>query len=112
MHEIILEMVTAPSSWFVPAMNGNRAKCPRWNKADGNCGIRPPGPSRTGSQGNCSTVSAIAAESPANISVVFALRKQLKVDPDVAVEAQDETPLTKFCQSVSPRSAVNYAEVA
>jgi hypothetical protein len=74
--------------------------------------MSPPGPSRTGSHGENSVASAEANARPANISVVFARARHPKVEPDVAVEAQDCTPPTKVCQVLSRRAAVNNAAVA
>jgi hypothetical protein len=93
-------------------MNGNRANSPRLNKTDGKSGMSPAGPSTTGSHGNASVAPAAAAEMPANISVEFVLRRHPNVDPDVAVDAQDATPLTKMCQLPSRRSGVNIPTVA
>jgi len=49
---------------------------------------------------------------PAKISVEFAFFKQSKVFPDLANGAHEETPETKFCQSISRRAALNSNAVA
>lgn len=79
---------------------------------EGRSGISPPWPSITGTQGNSFVVCASAAEKPASSSVVLAARRQAKLEPEEAVEAQEGTPATKFSQSGSLRSGVKSAEVA
>jgi hypothetical protein len=101
--------VYEPSSKFVPAMKGRRAKCPDLMIFEGISGKRlpEPPPSIVGSNPNNSGASKIAWLRPVKISDVFAFLKQSKVFPVLANDAQEATPETKFCQSISLRDALN-----
>jgi hypothetical protein len=84
-------------------MNGTRANLPCENNLDGTSGYNPPGPSIVGKKGNCSGDFVTAFIIPEYISISPAFRKQSKVSPEVAAEAQDATPATKFSQLPSLR---------
>jgi len=105
-------MVCEPSSKFVPAIKGRRAKCPALISFEAISGKRPPGPSIVGSNANNSGASASDFSRPTKISDVFAFLKQSKVFPVVANDEHEETPETKFCQSISRRDALNSNGVA
>ena len=99
--------VYEPSSRFVPAMNGRRAKCPALMRFEAISGKRPSGPSKVGSNAFLSGASAIDFLRPVKISDEFASLKQSKVFPVPANDAHESTPETKFCQSISRRDALN-----
>jgi hypothetical protein len=82
------------------------------NNTEGRSGMSPPGPSMTGSHGNCSIAAAIADEMPWNISVVFAERKHANVEPDFARDAQDGTPATNVSHPASRCSGAYRGRVA
>lgn len=94
-----------PSSWFVPAMKGRRAKRPVLKSFEGISGKRPQGPSIVGSNPNNSGASASDWLRPIKISDVFAALKQSKVLLVAANDAHEATPETKFFQSISRRDA-------
>ena len=104
--------VYEPSSKFVPAMKGRRAKCPALMSFEGISGKRPPGPSIVGSNPKNSGASTIDCLRPLKISDVFASLKQSKVFLVVANDAHEATPETKFCQSISRLDALDSNAVA
>ena len=65
-----------------------------------------------GSNPKSSGAFVTAVVTPESISVEFACLKQSNVFPENAREAQEGTPETKFCQSISRRAAVNSNAVA
>lgn len=75
-------------------------------------GYSPSGPSSVGSKGKSSCDNASEVSNPWSISLVSAALRQAKVSPEVARSAHDGTPPTKFCQSISRRSALNVSDVA
>ena len=99
--------VYEPSSKFVPAMKGRRAKCPELMNVEATSGKIPPGASIVGSNPKNSGASAFAWLTPLKISDVFAFLKQSKVFGVLANDAHEATPETKFCQSISRRAASN-----
>jgi hypothetical protein len=99
--------VYKPSSKFVPAMKGRRAKCPALMSSEAIFGKTPPGPSIVGSNPYNSGASTIDCVTPLKISDVFASLKQSKVFPVLANDAHEAIPETKFCQSISRRAALN-----
>lgn len=101
-----------PSSIFVPLMNGIFAKLPRANTREGRSGYNPPGPSIVGSNANCSGDLPSALRRPVKISLELACWRQSKVWPEVALDAHEATPVTKFSQSISRRAARKLSELA
>ena len=103
-----------PSSKFVPAMKGRRAKCPALMSFEGMLGKRPKESSESivGTNPNNSGTSASAWLRPIEISDVFAFLKQSKVSLVPANDAHEVTPETKFVQSISRRDAWKSNDVA
>ncbi len=95
------ETSSQPSSRFVPEIKGRCANCPLANNFEGKSGNTPPNPSIVGMNPNNSGDSEMATIRPCAISLVLAACKQGKVFPLVARDEHDETPRTKFCQSIS-----------
>jgi len=97
----VSETSSQPSSRFVPEMKGKCANCPLENNFEGKSGNTPPGPSIVGMNPNNSGDSEMAAIRPSAISLASAACKQGKVFPLVARDEHEETPRTKFSQSIS-----------
>lgn len=82
-------------------MKGKCANCPLANNLEGKSGNTPPDPSIVGRNPINSGDSEMATIRPCAISLVFAACKQGKVFLLVARDEHEETPRTKFSQSIS-----------